>query len=247
VNAAGTPSPDRDALLIDSGRRAVARWEGFPAEAEPRPLVLLHEQVGADGGFATVDAKIAFYQGAVEAGDGVPDEAARRLRAEGVPMSRPPRALLQITAAVQSETEFATDRGPQRLQAWRVEAVDAIGPIWVLTEEERARCWLPPQTAGGEPVGPHLLSAATVGPGGCQLVVSFVGGSERWFRYDAEVVEAAAAVCVVRLALGTGQLPAGAPISAVGHGRQVTVTLTEPLDGRVLTNLDATPVPVLPA
>ncbi len=39
---------------------------------------------------------------------------------------------LLIRSAVRADTEFVTDRGRRRLPAWRLDAADALGPIWVL-------------------------------------------------------------------------------------------------------------------
>jgi hypothetical protein len=84
--------------------------------------------------------------------------------------------------------------------------------------------------------------------------VAFIGGGERLFRYDAEVIETAVAVCVVPLRRMTEhfaqEVAAGAAahrrmaVTAVGYPRTVHVSLAEPLGGRVLVNLDGTPVSV---
>ncbi len=237
-------SADRDDAMVRSGRRAMTRWVGFPVHADPRPLVLLSGPVRVDAGFATGDAKIAFLQGAVEAADMVAEEAVRPLRTPAVRMGRQPRVPLRVTAAVRSETEFATDRGPRLRAAWRVVAIDTLGPIWVLSREVLSHCWSPPEMPGEGPAGPHMLSTGRVGPDRCQLVVGFVGGSDDLYRYDAEVVESATAVCVVSLGRLTGEFPAGTMIPAIGHPRQIVVTLAEPLGGRVLVNLDGSPVSV---
>lgn len=241
-DARGT-APNRDAERLRSGKQAIAHWAGFPA-AEPRPVVLLDSDVRVEGGFATGDAKIAFLRGVVKAAPGVPEEPMRLLRAPHARVSHPGRATLRVTAATLAHTEFATDRGPQRLPAWRVEAVDALGPIWVLAEEAQVRCWSPPEVPDGERIGPHILISATVGPEGRELIVEFTGGGESLFRYEAEAVESAAAVSVVPLERMTRQLPTGTAITMEGHRRDVRVTLAEALGSRVLVNLDGTPVPV---
>ena len=157
------------------------------------------------------------------------------------------RTTLRLTAAILAHTEFATDRGSQRLPAWRVEAVDTLGPIWVLAEEAQAHCWSPPEVPDGERIGPRMLMSATVGPDGRELIVGFTGGRESLLRYEAEAVESAAAVSVVSLGRMTRRLPPETAITMEGHRREVRVTLAEALGGRVLVNLDGTPVPVHPA
>jgi hypothetical protein len=245
---------DQDAELNDAGRRAVARWAQFPVGVIPRPLVLLGDPFRVEKGFSTGDAKIAFVSGAVEAAAGVPEDAVRPIRPSVVHAGRRPRDPLLVSAAELSAAEFATDRGHQRLPAWRLEAADALGPIWVLTAEARARCWSPPQADGAGRPGPRLLSSGVTAPESRELAVAFIGGGEGLFRYDAEVIETAVAVCVVPLRRMTehfAQEAAAAAaahrqlaVAAVGYPRTVQVSLAEPLGGRVLVNLDGTAVPV---
>jgi hypothetical protein len=223
----------------------VARWAEFPAGAVPRPLVLLYGPVRAEG-FTTGDAKAAFEQGAVEAAAGVLEEAVHLLRrAAAQPTARrmPLQGPLRVSAAELSEAEFATDRGRQRLPAWRLDAADALGPVWVLTAETQARCWSPPR-AGAERTGPWLLKSGITWLDDAKLDVSFTGGSEQLYDYDVEVIETPAAVCVVPLQRMTRQLAPGTYVITAGHRRQVSVTLAGPLGGRVLVNLNGTPVPV---
>jgi hypothetical protein len=244
VTDAGQGSPDRDAEMVRAARRAVAGWAEFPVGADPRPLVLLNGPVRVDKGFATGDAKLAFLRGVVEIEAEVPEEAVRLLRRSAAGAGPRPRGQLRVVAAERSEAEFATDRGHQRLPAWRLEAADTLGPIWVLTGEAQARCWSPSTPASEERIGPHMLRSGTVRADGRKLAAEFTGGSERLFRYDAEVIETLGAVCVVPLPRMAVRLAPGTAITAEGHLRKVRVTLAERLGGRVLVNLDGTPLPV---
>ena len=230
-----------------AAQRAVARWTDFPVSVEPRPLVLLHGPVQIERGFSSGSAKVAFGLGQVEADEGIPAEVLRSLRVPRVWTPNPPDARLRVSAAVRGEVDFATDRGVQALPAWRVDAVDALRPIWVLTERLQSRCWAPPAPVSAEPLGPHILSSGTIGPDGRDVVVTFVGGKEQLFRYDVEVVQAPTAVSVVPLRRPTDALSAGAFVTLEGHARTVAVRLEGPLGARVLVNLDGTPVPVTPA
>jgi len=128
-----------------------------------------------------------------------------------------------------------------------VEAADARGPIWVLTEAVHARCWSPQAVPDGEAIGPHILVRASIDPNGRDLVVDFVGGSETLFDYEAETVETPAALTVLPQERAKQTLPSATAITAEGHARRVHVRLNEPLDGRVLVNLDGTPVEAIPA
>jgi hypothetical protein len=102
--------------------------------------------------------------------------------------------------------------------------------------------------------GPRLLRSGVTAPESRELAVAFTGGGERLFRYDAEVIETAVAVCVVPLRRMTEHFAQEAAVAAaahrrmavaaVGYPRTVHVPLAEPLGGRVLVNLDGTPVPV---
>ncbi len=101
--------------------------------------------------------------------------------------------------------------------------------------------------AEDETGGPHVLVRASVDPSGRDLAVDFIGGSESLFDYEAEAVETPAAVAVVPHERVRRALPSGTSITAEGHLRLVHVRLREPLGGRVLVNLDGTPVEVAQA
>ena len=232
---------DRQAAL-----GAVGRFAAFPALDDPRPVVLLDDAVHVEDGFVTGDAKMAFLQGVIEAVEGAPEEPVRLLRVAQL-RGRPPRAPLLVRGAVLLETAFGTDRGQQVFPAWRVEAAEACGPIWVLAEEVLSRCWSPPAVAEDETSGPHVLVRASVDPSGRDLAVDFIGGSESLFDYEAEAVETPAAVAVVPQQRVRRALPSGTRTTAKGHFRLVHVRLREPLGGRVLVNLDGTPVEVAQA
>jgi len=99
-----------------SAARAVSGWAQFPADASPRPIVLLHSVVRVEDGFLSGNAKLAFLDGVIEAAEGVPEEPVRLMR---VPQASAPApgAPLHVTGAVLAESTFATDRGPCTLPA----------------------------------------------------------------------------------------------------------------------------------
>lgn len=230
--------------MVRTAHAAVARWAEFPADVDPRPFVLLHGPVRSEKGFATREAKAAFLCGQIGVDPGVPAEVTGFLRVPRAHIGSPRRGRLQLTAAMLAETYFATDRGDQLFPAWRVDAVDALGPIWVLTSEVQSRCWSRLGALDGEWFGPHVLSSATVGSDGRELTVTFIGGRERLFRYDVVVVESPAAVSIAPLERATEELPHGQFYTFEGHSRTVKIRLAAPLGGRVIANLDGTPVPV---
>jgi hypothetical protein len=75
--------------------------------------------------------------------------------------------------------------------------------------------------------------------------VEFIGGSERFFRYETELVESTTAVSVVLLARPVESLPHGTAIAAQGFRREIDVRLSSPFGGRVLVNHDGSPVEVV--
>ena len=235
---------EEDRRELATATDAVGAWADFPFDAVPRPVVLTGEVVQVERGFATGEAKYAFSQGDIEADETVPAEPVRALRREPQLTGAPARSRLRVTCAFVDQTAFATDRGPLVLPAWKVEAVDTLGPIWVLTDQARQRCWNPPPpVAAGR--GSHSLDHTTVDADGITLTVFFTGSSPKYFRCRAEVTETAAGLTVVPLGhLLPGQTRTG-PVCAIGHPRKAEVRLASPLDVRVLVNPNASPVPVV--
>jgi hypothetical protein len=73
-------------MTLDDRQRARARqgqlaWAGFPADRQPRPLVLLHSPVRS-GGFPDTQTKMAFLHGAFEAVPGFPAVVLQALRSQ---------------------------------------------------------------------------------------------------------------------------------------------------------------------
>jgi hypothetical protein len=107
----------------------VRRWSAFPVEQTPRPLVLVESRVRIEQGFTTGEAKMAFLEGRVKANVEVPVRVLDALSSQARPEPRRSGPPLLITEAELLESEFQTDRGSQRLPAWRLTAQDALGPI----------------------------------------------------------------------------------------------------------------------
>jgi hypothetical protein len=167
--------------LTDENRRELAAaadafgaWADFPFDSVPRPVVLTGEMIQVERGFATGEAKFAFLQGEIEADETVPAEPVRTLRRERQLTGEPARSRLLLTRAVIDETQFATDRGPLVLPAWKVEAADTLGPIWVLTDQARQRRWNPPPPVTAER-GSHTLDHATIDADGTTLTCTSPG------------------------------------------------------------------------
>jgi hypothetical protein len=222
-------------------RWAVARWDAFPAERLPRPLVLVGQRAFVEQGFATGEAKLAYLEGRVESA--VPLRAAvlaAFIQELGTGRSARAGPPLVITDAVRGETEFVTDRGRRRLPAWRLTAIDALGPIWVLDRELAPGEWQPadppaiPRPALQAPrfdPGTHVV----VGPSDATLTLHFTGALPEFERYpEAEIIDSPKAVAIVPKAEDIG--PPGARILP-GYGHQVTVQLASPIGPRVFVDL----------
>lgn len=219
---------------LDWARWAVARWDAFPVDAEPRPLVLLGPAAHARNGFRSQRAKRAFMNGWIETRVRVPDPVlAIAGRRPDRPESEPP---LVITAARQCDVEQRTDRGRRWLPGWELASDQTLGPIVVLDPAVLAGAWSPPDPGPAPPAGQEPGHAPVSGEvDGASLIYRFTGGPPSFVRYDsAQVVESAQAVAVVPEPVDVG--PPGAR-PAVGFGRRITVTLSEPFGARVLVNL----------
>lgn len=237
---------DKVASDLKWARWAVARWAGFPVTQDPRPLVMVGLDQWSEGGFRSGDAKLAFIYGQTEADVVLPEAvlAALRSRPHRGPPPRSAGVPLVITAGHRCEAEFRTDRGRRVLHAWRLEADDANGPIWLLDPELAAQAWAPPHPAPSDG-GSHRSIGATLHPDGRTLTFRFVGADPSFEEYPrAEVVESAQAVAVVPMARDIGS--PGLRFF-VGHRREVEVQLAQPLNTRVLVDLDGSAAEVIVA
>jgi hypothetical protein len=247
---------DNRRLVQDRGwaRWALSRWESFPVGRDPRPLVMTGSVTWFEGGFRSGEAKLAFLYGDVEAAVSLPEDVLELLReGESGPLPDPgerrwPSPLL-ITEATSGSAAFHTDRGRREFPAWRLGGPDVDGHFWVLDPAVAASRWKPPEPAPPRPFQgqPHRSGSAVIEPDGRTLRFTFVGGVPTLFDYPAaEVIETDQAVVVLPVERYVGP-PGPGFVAALGCGRTVTVTLARPLGRRVVVDLDATPITVLPA
>jgi hypothetical protein len=214
----------------ERARRGLEAWAGFPAEREPRPLVLLGP-AARPGGFPDGQTKMAFLHGAVRAAPGFPVAVLQVLRRAPTGYAGRP---LRLTTATPGTAEFVTDRGRQELRAWQVRAEHVPEPIWVLDPAIAQLSWDPPEPATMGWCG----TAAMLEPDGCTLTMAFTGSPHVGYpRVD--VFESGAAVAVLPV---PSELRPGWYTTA-GQRREVTVTLDRPLGPRIL--LDGTGAPVM--
>jgi hypothetical protein len=219
---------------VEWARWAVARWEAFPVDRVPRPLVVLGETAHARNGFRSQRAKRAFHNGWIEPRVSVPDAVLETL---GQQSGRPEREpAIVITAAERCAVEQRTDRGPRWLPGWELRSDQTLGPIVVLDPEVIAEAWAPPEPGPPPPAVAEPGHAPVRGEAdGRSLTYRFMGALPNYEHYpSAEVIESPQAVAVVPQAEDIG--PPGARI-APGFGHRITVTLEEPLGARVLVDL----------
>lgn len=238
----GTISPPTDAL---------ARWQNFPADQVPRPIVLL-------GGFlpkcamlsptfqpstqAPAQAVASWTDGTVYTYAGISE--AEALKAMGSAQARhdcsnvPP---MPVTAGRFGTIGFRTDRGLSIMTAWLFTVTGAPGEIPY-----------PALAASAFWPGPFegsIGGGASVSPSGRQLTFGFVGGPPDGpcaEDYTGVVAESSHAVAVA-VQSNPGRPQAG-PIACdlVGHMRSVTVQLASPLGGRVLVDASGAAVETCP-
>jgi hypothetical protein len=223
----------RSGHLEGKARRGLRAWAGFPADRQPRPLILL-SSAAQSGAFPDGQTKLAFLNGWVEGAPGFPAQILEALRGQPRPGEGSP---LLLESAVAGEREFATDRGRKGLPAWCVQAQGVTDPIWVLDPAASRQSWQPPDAEDLYWRG----SKASLGSDGRTLTLSFTGAPEYYTSYPgATFLESGNAVAVipVREEHVTG------PRTTVGKRREVSATLARPLGNRVLLDEHGAPVMV---
>jgi len=223
---------DLSGIREAAAHRALQAWAGFPADQQPRPLILL-DSAAQSGAFPDGETKLAFFNGRVEGAPGFPAQILEALRGRPRPGEGSP---LVLQNAIPGEREFATDRGRKRLPAWRVQARGVPEPIWVLDPATSRQCWQPP---GHEDLY-WRGHGASLGSDGRTLTVSFTGSPEPYRYLGATIQESDNAVAVIP----AGEQRAAGWHTLVGQRRQVSVTLARPLGNRVLLDEHGAPVMV---
>jgi hypothetical protein len=250
--ADGTAGDRRLAWARGWAAWALRRWESFPVDREPRPLVLIGSPFRFERGFRSGQAKLAFHHGDIEAAVPLPAGLLEWLRQgedwpRAVPGKRRWSNPLLITQASADHARFGTDRGRREFPAWRLSGPDLDGAFWALDPAVAATRWEPPDPMPPKPHDglPHRAAAATIEGDGRTLQFTFTGGAPDVEEYPAtEVIETSQALVVLPIARDIG--PPGWR-ATVGYTRTVTARLARPLGERVVVDLDASPVVVLPA
>jgi hypothetical protein len=238
----------------------LAHWRSFPADATPRPPVLIGPTVlDPQSGFRNDDDSEAYQTGRFDLATVLPAATAT---AGGYPVISANAALdqlrqahpietfgdvrtaprLRIVAVTLGQAYFETDRAPRRLPAWRFDLDRVAAPAWVLAVDPTA-LWTAKPTSATD-MGFH----ATPGPDDRTLTLDFIGGPDEptpcGVAYTATAMESATAV-VIRLQERPQQGAHGEVFcTALGHFRTVTLRLATALGGRVLLTPSGVPLPV---
>lgn len=195
-------------------RAAVERWRDFPVTTHPRPAVLVGPAHRPEEGFVDGSSKLAYIAGAIEGTTGVPEEPVRVLRRLGHPSPGRIAAPLLVMRAERAEAPFWTDRGQRPFSAWRLEAVGARGPIWVMDDVALASCWFPPLLELGAPRGPHDAVAGTLALDGVTLTFRFIGSRPSvMVSYEAHTLETPTAICVIAKGIRNPEIPLDAVVA----------------------------------
>jgi hypothetical protein len=224
-------------------RLGLEAWAAFPADRDPRPVVLLDAipAVRPSGIFPDDQKKLAFLHGAVEAVPGFPAPVLQALRSQPDDgYDGPP---LLVTDASLTSAQYETDRGPRVLPTWEVRAQDMFHPIRVLDPALRGsgQVW--------EPRGRKRISGrrptVVLGADERTLIMMFIGSPHADSgQFPARVLEAGGAVA---LAFRERQKPRLAGwYTTQGVLREVTAVLDRPLGNRVLLDISGAPVIVTP-
>ena len=253
--AGGTDGIGRAAPPTGNPTAALAKWQAFPATADPRPLILTRGTViDPANGFRTDEDKLAYLAGEFELATKTPAAPARsagyaivgvkaaldRLRATG--SSQPAARPLRIVKASLAQASFGTDRGPRSLPAWRFELDGVTDPVFVLAVDNK-HLW-----RSAAPIPGGVDQQAILRGDGRSVSFSFYGSPPGpppcGADYTAEVVESRTAVVVTPRQISAQGGPSEAACPAIAARRSVTVQLAAPLGARVLLTPDGSPIPV---
>ena len=257
TNSSGLSSPQP---------KAFAAWRTFPADAKPRPLVMLWN-FSPQKGFSSGDGKMALLCNRFALDGYLPTDAppfagaawadgtlasyratsaayAYQAMTSAAPAASGPQCTtvepIVVTAAHLGTFPFETDRGLAQISAWLFAARTAGSEI-AYPAVSSSDIW------GGGVTAWSQLRGATVSTDGRLLTVAYNGRPPCGLSYKASVAESPTAV-VVTLTGVSNSPPATSlvcPAVATG-GEPVTVAIAAPLGGRVVVDPSAAVVPICP-
>ena len=265
-SASGTPSSDSRSAVLAAARM----WASFPAATSPRRIILLGPEVLGPQAFPDGDRKLAFAEGRVQLATSLPPgpsvrdgyplltarQAFEQLRSADKGMAKGPStsATVFVTAIALTDYNYPTDRGTHSLPAWRMHLRDVTGDIYVLAVSPSARYELPSE-AGMYDAGRAVPSAE-----GRRLTINFIahhdstGPCDPGYSSSLRVAQTPTAIVLaVTIAFEPETPPPNVACPASGGSAVVpaspipgapgtrTITLAEPLGGRVVVDDRGTP------
>jgi hypothetical protein len=256
----GCASSSEQQQHLDPPTAALSLWNNFPADSSPRPLVLTGPTIDAPSSGFTGNGKEAYISGHFTVATTLPggsstweqqplitaDQALADLRSSS-PGAPSTSTYLLITAAHLGTATFSTDRGQRPLPAWLFTMAGVRDPVGVLAIAPANRWPRAPEP----PEGSARL-VAKIAPGGTTVTIMFTGAADTGpcsAQYEASTAQSSSAVAIAirELPGSTSQPPnpdnVAQACAAIGYRREVTVTLTPALGGRVLIDSDGAPVP----
>lgn len=235
---------------------ALALWDDFPVDRQPRPIVLMSYAIGP-GALPMVEDKVSVLHHASVVSDvELPPGLLEALQPDPAPHWHVDPVRVRSVRRVYPE--FRTDRGHRPLPAYRIELAGvatrhALDPkfkgsgfrsMLALDPEVEATTWWPADLASSYRGGLRGLPPAVLTDGG-RTVRMIVHGSPPAYT-DVRVSAVLETRTAVLLQIQHTPYDGVEAIPAVAVGRQVVARLAEPLAARVLLQADGIPIGVLP-
>lgn len=256
----GTGQPSASLSPPSPPTAALAMWKDFPANANPRPIIVFDrtlEYIGQAGFSAEPDRKQDWFCNKFAFAPGVALPATAPGSATAAGISYPALAaveayseLISARARFANQTPqcstarpfvikdvrwqvagFPTDRGTMQMSAWLFDITEIDAYIGY-SAIDPAAFW---RTG----VSPEGMAGGRVSSDGLTLTLGAIGGPETpgpcGEDFSASAAESDTAVAVA-IASRFHTPPAGEGCTLEGHARTVTVRLSRPLGGRVLVD-----------
>jgi hypothetical protein len=237
---------------------ALALWDGFPVDRQPRPIVLMGSALGPGGGPTVEDKTDVLRNAPVVSQVELPPGLLEALQpAHPAQQQADP---VRVRSVRRVYPEFRTDRGHRPLAAYRIEfegtrfrpghapnpKAEGVGfpAMHALEPEVEAATWWPAGLDTSYRGGLRHLPPAVLVDGGRTVRLTVYGSPAAYTDVGvAAVLESRTAVLLV---IQTTPRPGVEVIPAVAVGRLVIGRLSEPLGARVLLQQDGIPIEVLP-
>ncbi len=235
---------------------ALALWDGFPVDRQPRPIVLMSYAIGP-GAIAMVEDKASvLHQAAVVSDVELPPGLLEALQPDPAPHWHVDPVRVRSIRRVYPE--FRTDRGHRPLPAYRIEFAGvaprrALDPkfkgsenrsMHALDPEVEASTWWPAELDSSYRGGLRGLPPAVLVDGGRTVRLIVMGSPPAYTAVRVRAVLETRTAVMLLIQQTTHDWVDGVPL--VGVGRLVTAKLAEPLGARVLLDELGIPIGVLP-